>query len=83
MTSELPPRPKGTRFPNLPALPSPPDPTVPLRAVLDGIRQIQSQGDAAMSASDELSRTLKDGMESLARATKARLKTPPFPKKGA
>ena len=56
---------------------------MPLRAVLDGIRQIQSQGDAAMSASDELSRTLKDGMESLARGTKARLKTPPFPKKGA
>ena len=82
MASESTPKPRGTRFPNLPPLPSPPDPSLPLRTLLDGIRQIQGQGDAAMRAGDELAKTVKGGVASLTQATKARLKSSPFPKKG-
>ena len=83
MPLDLPPGPKGTRFPNLPPLPKLPDPSSPLKTVLDGIRQIQAQGDAAISAGDELAKTVKGGVASLAQSTKARLKSSPFPKKGA
>ena len=83
MPPEFPPKPRGTRFPNLPPLPNLPDPSLPLRTLLDGIRQIQSQGDAVMGASDELAHTMKDGLVSLTQATKERLKSPPFPRKGS
>ena len=79
---EIPLPPKGTRFPNLPPLPKLPDPAAPLKTVLDGIRQFQAQGDAAISAGDELAKTVKGGVASLAESAKARLKSSPFPKKG-
>ena len=80
MTTEVP-KPRGTRFPGFPSLPKLPDPSAPLDALLKSIQDIKDQGDRAMEAADQLTKTAQEGAASLQQAAKTRLKAPTFPGK--